>query len=251
MLSERVGALSLRRGFTLIELLVVVAIVGVLIGILVPALGKAREQARTTRCLANMRGMELASFMYSQENEGSMIQAGLSHVGGTATPEVAWINTLQAYYANQLLARCPSDFSIYWAASLGGAGVPVPGISPATYRVTSYGINDFLDVDLCPYPIGGYPKYSTIPIPFATIQFVEMARTGGFAAADHPHVENWVANGPVIAASQLETDAHGLPTASKLSRANYGFLDGHAETERFGDVYGSGGKNNFDPAVAH
>jgi prepilin-type N-terminal cleavage/methylation domain-containing protein/prepilin-type processing-associated H-X9-DG protein len=239
------------EGFTLVELLVVVAIIALLVAMLLPALAQARERARTTRCLSNMRGMQMASFMYSEENNGRMIQAGLSHVGGAATPEVAWINTLQAYYANKLLARCPSDFSPYFSAALGGAGLAVPGISPPTYRVTSYGINDFLDPDLCPYPIGGYPKYSTIPIPFATIQFVEMARTGGFAAADHPHVENWVANGPVIAASQLETDAHGGPSGAKNSIANYGFLDGHAETLPFFKAYLTQSVNNFDPAVAH
>lgn len=240
-----------RNAFSLIELLVVVAIIALLLAILLPALAQARERARTTRCLANLRGMEIASFLYQEENDGHMIQAGLAHVGAVATPTVAWINTLQAYYANKLLARCPSDFSPYWDPALGGGGTTVPGIAPVTYRITSYGINDFLDPELCPYPIGGYPKYSTIPVPYATVQFVEMARTGGFAASDHPHVENWVANPPIIAASQLATDAHGAPEKSKRSIANYGFLDGHAETLRFGDVYNSQSLNKFDPAVAH
>src|SRR5207302_8529479 len=58
---------SPRRGFTLIELLVVIAIIAILAAILFPVFARAREAARKTTCLSNLKNIGLAALMYVQD----------------------------------------------------------------------------------------------------------------------------------------------------------------------------------------
>ena len=67
--------LKYRQGFTLVELLVVIGIIALLISILLPALSKATESARTVACLANLKQIATANYIYAANNKGISVPA--------------------------------------------------------------------------------------------------------------------------------------------------------------------------------
>lgn len=260
------------RAFTLIELLVVIAITALLIAILLPALGHARMSSRTLKCLANLRSLGQAHTLYADAFDGRFVDAGLAH-GGLANLELAWPITLEEYGGVALVLRSPGDVSRFWPTSEGGEfdGLSLreardlvrQGVVPSgpIARWTSYGLNGYTARSVAPSIRETFDAMHKVERPYATVHFVQMTRgdlpgSQSFARADHVHPVGWSdgpggpASAPKLAAMEMETNAHGGPSQAEASIANYGFLDGHAETLRFSEGYTDLKKNRFDPRVA-
>lgn len=105
---------SRRRGFTLIELLVVIAIIAILAAILFPVFAQAREAARKTACLSNMKQLVTGAMMYAQDYDEMYHRIVAGPIKGDNNPggtDQAWgaENALAPYIKNGGIWKCPSD----------------------------------------------------------------------------------------------------------------------------------------------
>jgi prepilin-type N-terminal cleavage/methylation domain-containing protein/prepilin-type processing-associated H-X9-DG protein len=107
-------SLAQRNGFTLIELLVVIAIIAILASILFPVFARARENARRSACLSNLKQIGLGLMQYTQDyDEKYPIQPNgqvpyyATHDNSTAT-NMSWFNAMEPYTKSKQLLICPS-----------------------------------------------------------------------------------------------------------------------------------------------
>ncbi len=105
-----------RNGFTLIELLVVIAIIAILAAILFPVFARAREKARQTACLSNVKQIGTALMMYLSDYDDVMPQYLVLSGRPDSLPDIgydytAWQDRLYPYVKNTQVFVCPSGGS--------------------------------------------------------------------------------------------------------------------------------------------
>lgn len=133
---------SRTRGFTLIELLVVIAIIAILASILFPVFSRARENARRTTCLSNLKQIGIGLTQYAQDNDSrfpfnsqsrSVLDSSWNAVStsgdfGNST-SIFWPMFIDPYIKNLQVYKCPS------------------GIYTGKLVYGNYGVNRLLIVD--------------------------------------------------------------------------------------------------------
>src|SRR5262249_34189184 len=157
-----------RRGFTLIELLVVIAIIAILAAILFPVFGRARENARRSSCLSNLKQIGLGIMQYTQDYDEQFPKAwrGSANTGSAATDKYKWMDAIFPYVKSEQIFNCPSHT------------LPVT-INAVTYdsysfrngtKYGSYACNSAYWGQANPGgPIGGSsPALSALPVPATT-----------------------------------------------------------------------------------
>lgn len=111
-----------QRGFTLIELLVVIAIIAILSAILFPAFARARENARRTSCLSNLKQIGLGVMQYTQDYDEKYPMAYISPAASISpigkAPWIAgapgywvWQEIIYPYTKSEQIYVCPSSIN--------------------------------------------------------------------------------------------------------------------------------------------
>lgn len=193
-----------RKGFTLIELLVVIAIIAILAAILFPVFAKAREKARQTGCLSNIKQICSAVIMYAQDYDGRYL---LCITGGWWVKHNNWPpalytvapDVLNPYVKNEKVWYCPS-------------------INPNTVMLPSYNPTlTYLDNGL------SYRwYYSGYNAPNYTVQAVDLR---GISIDSIPKP----ADQPFITDVDDVENPQTKQRAQHAGGINVGYMDGHAK----------------------
>jgi prepilin-type N-terminal cleavage/methylation domain-containing protein/prepilin-type processing-associated H-X9-DG protein len=213
--------------FTLIELLVVVAIIAVLIAILLPSLGKARTQAKNVVCLANIKSDMMALYNYAAQNQTKMPN------DGAASGQLLWdINpniTDNLMGTNGIIRKtfyCPlnpdQNVNNLWTLGSGNRAV---GYFYITAR-NNYSTNGLAKPKYAKTTTTPDAKKSVIPDDQEVIADITISdRTNKNFANIH------FSGGGGVSLSTSHLGTGGNPT-----NTNIGFLDGHAEGRKYGDM---------------
>lgn len=210
----------MRRGFTLIELLVVIAIIAILAAILFPVFARAREKARQSSCLSNVKQLSLAVLMYAGDYDDTL-PMNYYNIAGTRTfPDGTtagagawlWIHMIYPYTKNAGIYNCPSEMGRYTGGYFWANGA-------------AYGYNRWLG------------RYYNEP-PMNSLAKVK-------APAEMPMIAD--CDYYLMAPDPLTTDNDYRPDPRHNEMLNMGFVDGHAKAEKLDNWVTANARSSADP----
>ena len=128
-------------GFTLIELLVVIAIIAILAAILFPVFARARENARRSSCMSNLKQIGLGLIQYSQDYDETLVRTNYgSSDGASNATDWKWMDSIYPYVKSTQVFSCPSDSSRTNSATY---VYNQPGVGGGGNNFGSYGLNRY------------------------------------------------------------------------------------------------------------
>ncbi len=228
--------------FTLIELLVVIAIIAVLAALLLPALAKAKQSAQSTKCLSNLKQLQLAWLSYAHDNNDRLVPNKSRNTGGLIQRSVApsWVlgnakwdraltniqaGLLYSYAGAEGVYHCPSDKSL------------TRGATTPALRIRSYSLSGWLSSDMAGKGMQFNTedarfkaKLAAIPAPSRTFAFLDEHQDsiddGLFGAYDPIHWTEPDADLELKTWLEMPSDRHDRG-------CNFSFADGHVEHWRW------------------
>ena len=217
-----------RPGFTLIELLVVIATIALLIGLALPGLSRARDSARSLRCLSQQRSLAQYSIMYADAHRDLMPRSQHSASAARALP---WG---YAFYES-ITGRAYAEDDAGWRSVFNG-----PYRCPMDRRIDrwSYGYNVYFELTREETDGPTWRRMTQTPRPSVTAVFGELRRD---ASADHAMAHFWTQySAPPEIDSVRHRDSTGVV-----------YLDGHAESVPFIRLFDrTNSIDRFNPATA-
>lgn len=236
------------KAFTLIELLVVIAIISLLAAILFPVFNRARENARRSACLSNLKQWGLAFAQYNQDYDEKFPMMGYEGIGlanGAAPVHSRWYNAVYSYVKNRGIQACPSDASAYNVTS---TLMDANNVSVGRF---SYLANDLLGGAVYTAPTVVYRPYSLAAI---VTPSENLLVTDGVRGYGQPYWSQDIGCF-ITGANANGTNCTTVPTADKATLcrhfegANFLFSDGHVKWRKVANRDANGVQTSMLEAV--